>query len=350
MKPVSRRSFLATSGSIMTAAACSPLGRVLGAEAAGTNPKPPTARDTLGLRRQDKKIPVIFDSDIGDDIDDTWALALMLKSPEFDVRLVAADYTNTVYRAKIFAKMLEVAGRTDIPIAIGPQKDEKPGRQSAWVGNYDLAKYPGKVHEDGISAIIDTIRAAEEPITLVAVGPAPNIAEVVRRAPDVARKARFVGMHGSVRRGYGGSPDISAEWNVKADPKALQQVFAADWDITVTPLDTCGLVHLTGEKFQQVYRSEDPLVKALMANYQAWREAQEKKKLDPPDRSSTLFDTVAVYLGMSQRLVDMETINLRVTDDGFTRIDPAGRPVHCAMNWKSLPAFEDLLVRRLTAG
>jgi inosine-uridine nucleoside N-ribohydrolase len=235
-------------------------------------------------------------------------------------------------------------------VGIGVQKDDKPGRQSAWVGDYNLSKYPGKVHEDGVAAIIDTIRAADEPMTLVAIGPVPNIAEVVRRAPDVARKARFVGMHGSVRRGYGGSPEISAEWNVKADPQALQQVFAADWDITVTPLDTCGLVHLTGEKFQRVYRSDDPLVKALMANYQAWREAQEKKKLDPPDRSSTLFDTVAVWLGLSQRLLKMETIKLRVTDDGFTRIDDAGRPVHCAMEWNTLPDFEDELVRRLTAG
>ena len=47
------------------------------------------------------KIPVIFDTDIGDDIDDTWALVMLLKSPNLDVRLITTDYGNTVYRAKI---------------------------------------------------------------------------------------------------------------------------------------------------------------------------------------------------------------------------------------------------------
>ena len=49
-------------------------------------------------------------------------------------------------------------------------------------------------------------------------------------------------MDGSVRIGYGGAPKPDAEWNVKAAPKAAQQVLSAPWDITITPLDTCGLV------------------------------------------------------------------------------------------------------------
>jgi len=35
-----------------------------------------------------KKIPVILDTDIGIDIDDTWALGLLLKCPELDVKLI----------------------------------------------------------------------------------------------------------------------------------------------------------------------------------------------------------------------------------------------------------------------
>ena len=66
-----------------------------------------------------RPVPVILDTDIGDDIDDTWALALALKSPELDMKLVVTDYGNTEHRAKIVARVLEVAGRTDIPIGIG---------------------------------------------------------------------------------------------------------------------------------------------------------------------------------------------------------------------------------------
>ena len=66
-----------------------------------------------------KKIPVIFDTDIGGDIDDTWALGFLLKSPELDVKLVVGDMGHNLYRASLLAKFLEQANRTDIPIGIG---------------------------------------------------------------------------------------------------------------------------------------------------------------------------------------------------------------------------------------
>jgi inosine-uridine nucleoside N-ribohydrolase len=66
-----------------------------------------------------RKIPVILDTDIGGDIDDTWALAMMLRCPELDIKLVVSDTGNTTYRAKIIAKILHIAGRTDIAVGIG---------------------------------------------------------------------------------------------------------------------------------------------------------------------------------------------------------------------------------------
>src|SRR3974377_591872 len=59
-----------------------------------------------------KKTPVLLDTDIGDDIDDTWALALLLKSPELDLKLVVTDFGNTVYRAKIAAPPPEIPRQT----------------------------------------------------------------------------------------------------------------------------------------------------------------------------------------------------------------------------------------------
>ena len=67
-----------------------------------------------------RKIPVILDTDIGDDIDDTWALAMLLNSPELDLKLVVTEEGNTPSRAKIAARLLEIAGRTDVPVGIIP--------------------------------------------------------------------------------------------------------------------------------------------------------------------------------------------------------------------------------------
>jgi len=293
------------------------------------------------------KIPVIFDSDIGDDIDDTWALGFLLRSPELDVKLVIGDEGKILYRANLFAKFLQRADRTDIPIGLGVPFEQKDAsrRQFEWIKDYDLKSYPGKIYEDGVQAIIDTIMKSPQPVIVIAVGPLPNIAEALKREPRITENARFVGMHGSVRLGYGGSKKIAAEYNVLRDVKSCQKSLSAPWDVTITPLDTCGLVRLTGEKYKKVFDSQDPIASAIIENYRAW---SKKQKIDYYDnRSSILFDTVAVYLAFSQDLVKMETLPIRVTDDGFTKIDPSGKMLHVATEWKDMPAFEDLLIQRL---
>jgi inosine-uridine nucleoside N-ribohydrolase len=294
-----------------------------------------------------RKIPCILDTDIGDDIDDTWALSLCLKSPELDLKLVVGDQGKSLYRARLIAKLLETAGRTDVQVGVGLDGPKGDGRQSAWVEGYRLESYPGKVHKDGVQAIIDTIMKSPAQVTLIAVGPMPNVAAALEREPRIARRARFVGMHGSVRLGYGGSKKVSPEYNVRADVPACQKVFTAPWDMTITPLDTCGLVHLTGAKYKAVRDSKDPVAAALIANYRIWA-ANQKRAEQANEQSSTLFDTVAVYLAFADDLCKMEKLPIRVTDKGFTVIDPEARSMRVATAWKDMGAFEDLLVKRLT--
>jgi inosine-uridine nucleoside N-ribohydrolase len=292
-----------------------------------------------------KKTPVILDTDIGDDIDDTWALVLLLKSPELDLKLVTTDHGNTLYRAKIVARMLELAGRTDVPIGIGVRLGDSEGGQAPWVKDYDLAKYPGKVHEDGVQALVDAIMGSKERVTLICIGPVPNIKAALEKEPKIAERARFVGMHGSVRRGYDGKATPDAEYNVKANVAACQKALSAPWDITITPLDTCGLVRLEGEEYAAVRECRDPTVRALMENYRVWCGKNPERA---EGASSVLFDTVAVYLAFSTDLCVMEKLGIRVDDRGFTVEDAGAKKMLCALNWKSLTDYERFLVRRLT--
>lgn len=307
------------------------------------------ALHALSAEAASKKIPVILDTDIGDDIDDTWALGLLLKSPELDLKLVTTDLGDTVYRAKIVAKLLEAAGRTDVAVGVGIRQGSGGGRQDAWVAGYDLARYPGKVHQDGVQALIDTIMQSPEPITLICIGPMPNIKAALAKQPEIARRAKFVGMHGSVRVGYGGNKSkTDAEYNVVRDAPACQKAFTAPWPMLITPLDTCGLVHLRGAKYKAVAESNDPVAKAVIENYRAWWRVGNQGKPEKIDASSTLFDTVAVYLAFSTDLVKVERLPIRVTDKGFTEIHEGSKSIDCAVEWKDLAAFEDLLVARLT--
>lgn len=296
------------------------------------------------------RIPVILDSDIGDDIDDTWALLMLLRSPQIDLKMVVSDYGNALYRCRLYARLLETFGRSDVPIGIGLNPQDNPGRQSDWVGDYSLDDYPGSVRADGVDAMIEYILASPEPVTLLCVGPVPNIAQALRRAPEIAENARFVGMHGSIRVGYNGAPEPSIEWNVKVDPASLQAVFAAPWDITLAPLDTCGTIVLDGDNYGQLYASPDPALRALMENYKVFLPGAPyvDPSTDPSKISTTLFDTLAVYLTHTEDLVQMEDLLLSVTDDGKTIIDPEhGRPVRCATGWRDQVAFEQYLTKTL---
>jgi inosine-uridine nucleoside N-ribohydrolase len=301
-----------------------------------------------------RRIPAILDTDIGSDIDDTWALAMMLNSLELDVKLVVSATGDTVERAKLIAKMLEAAGRTDIPVGIGvKQCDDPNGPQAPWVEGYDLQKYPGVVHKDGVGAEINAIMESPEPVTLIGIGPAPNLGAMLDREPRVARKARFVGMYGDLRGGHRDNPKTVAEYNVKTDVRASQKIFTAPWDMTVTPLDTCGKVRLGGAKYARVRDCKNPLARATIENFRVWVRTvrwQDKwgAKPDPDVISSTLFDTVAVYLAFADDLLVMEDLGVRVTDDGFTVIDDRAKTVHCATRWRNMAAYEDLLVERLS--
>jgi inosine-uridine nucleoside N-ribohydrolase len=294
-----------------------------------------------------KRIPVILATDIGDDIDDTWALGFLLKCPELDLKLVATDYGKPQYRAKLLAKFLQDTGHAQVAVGVGPEAEPRgEGGQAAWVKNYDLSSYPGIVHANGVQAIVDTIMHSKDPITLICIGPMPNVAAALAQEPRIAKKARFVGMDGSVRIGYGGASKPAPEWNVKAAPKAAQQVLSAHWEISITPLDTCGLVTLDGERYARLLKSNDPVVRAIIENYRLWSKSGNDAAA-AEHHSSTLFDTVAVYLAFAHDLCRMEQLGIRVSDDGSTLIDEHAKRMQVATSWNTLDGYRDFLVNRL---
>lgn len=291
-------------------------------------------------------IPVILDTDIGGDIDDTWALAFLLASPEVDLQLVVTDSHNTVGKAKIVAKFLERVGRTDIPVGIGQKIDEEIGPQAPWVDDYDLAHYPGRVYEDGVGALIEHLMKAPEKVTLLAIGPVPNLQLALEREPRIAEKARLVAMAGSVFKQYSGQPGRCAEYNVKEDVPAAQKVFSAAWDITLAPLDTAGVVCLTGEPYRRVRDANNPLTVALLENYRLWSSDPQQ----PHQASSTLFDTVAAYLTFRTEWLKIQDLPLLITDQGETILADAGKEIHTAVEWTDLDAFCSFLADRLCQG
>lgn len=291
----------------------------------------------------EKAIPVILDTDIGIDIDDTWALGYLLCCPELDLKLVTTATGDPEYRARIAAKFLVGMGR-ETPVGIGLASDYEAQPQLGWVADYDLAGYGGQVHRDGVAALIDFVNQSPEPMTIICIGPLTNIAEAVKRCPDIASKARIISMAGSINKGLQGQPGKIAEYNVVQDIPAAQKVFAAGWPIRITPLDTCGLVTLNGARYQAVRQADTAVSRLIMENYALWDRFYENGKIE--QASSVLFDTVAVHMAYSDDYLTMETLRLEIDDEGYMRETAAGKDVTCAVDWRDRDAFADLLVAR----
>ncbi len=301
-----------------------------------------------------RRIPVILDTDIGDDIDDTWALALLLRSPELEVKLVTTATGDTTYRARLTARLLEVAGRTDVPVGIGPAGPVRtPPRQTAWIEGYSLERYPGKVHADGVQAMIDVIMGSPDPVTLISICPLTNIAAALRREPRIAARTHFVGMQGSIREHMKSNLTVMmgegacAEWNVVSDISASQAVFSAPWlEATLSPVDTCARIVVDGERYQRLLAGTDPLLRALLENYRLWSVTHGDHG-HPDAQSSVLFDCEAVHLAHTTRWLRMRRMGVRVDDAGYTREDAAARPFNVALAWDDYGAFADDLTTRL---
>ncbi len=297
-----------------------------------------------------KKETVILDTDIGCDIDDTWALGMLLNSPELDLKLLLTCAGNTVYRARLAAKFLSLTGHDDIAIGIGPQcrSGELIESLAEWLGDYHLEGYRGAVYHDGLERAIEIIES-EDRVTIIGIGPMTNLAEICRRRPDLISKCRLVAMVGSIQKAYQNVIGVVAEYNVRSNIEAAQMVFEAPWrEFVITPLDHCGHIILDGDDYAEIAESAELVPRYIIENYHAWLRFHGDFNDKYRSRSSVLFDTAAVYLAYTVDNTETALLPLIVNDEGYVLISDRGMPVKTALRWRDFAAYRKHLVERLT--
>jgi purine nucleosidase len=264
---------------------------------------------------------VIFDTDIGDDIDDVFALGLALQSPELKLLGVTAAWGDTALRARMLDRFLAETHHADIPVFQGPERHkggEAAFSQAAWAGRARV-----KDHGDAIEFLLKSAREHPNQITLISVAPLTNLGAAIERNPEDFRKfKRIVIMGGSVRRGYddlGLKPyrQPSAEYNIKMDIPAAQKVFASGVPLYVMPLDSTQL-KFDEVKRQALFTRSTPLTDALTLLYHQW--SRETKQVTP-----TMFDAVAVAYAIQPDICPVTPLSLTVDASGFTR-EANGKP------------------------
>src|SRR5947207_7298082 len=145
---------------------------------------------------------IIIDTDIGDDVDDAFAIALALRSPELQILGITTTFGDTETRAKLLDRLLGETGYPNIPVAAGAASSTNntfTQRRYAESGKFARAS-----HARAVDFILDQIRRNPGQITLVAIGPLVNVGALIDKDPETVRKLRRVVMMGaSIARRYG---------------------------------------------------------------------------------------------------------------------------------------------------
>lgn len=265
-----------------------------------------------------EKQKIIFDCDLGGDIDDAFALALVLLSPEFDVLGIVLDHGNTPKRAELACKMLYEAGIKDIPIIVGRKTNDEYAPQFHWSEGFNKLK---PIKESAADFIIENLRNYPNEVILFTVGPVPNMQDILKKDPDALKLSKkVVSMFGSFYMGYDTGPVPSAEWNVKADVEASKIFAGCGADITYAGLDITTFVKLNEEMRQRIFLYDSPVTNALKSLYALWR-FQWYSHNDP-----TLFDVVAVGMVLWPELYTTRKAFVKVIDGGYTVIDESKAP------------------------
>lgn len=286
---------------------------------------------------QNKRIPVILDTDVGDDIDDAFAVALALKSPELDIVGITTAFEDAHTRALLLCRWFETMNLDKPPIISGRGRRDKPvsKEQMGYGLKEGIKKKPADVL--AVEFMLSQFKARPGEITLLTVGPLTNVADLLNKHPECKKWIpRIVMMGGSVHIGYDAKKQPAAEWNIKADIPAAKVVFDSGIPLVVAPLDATGHLVLTKEMRQKIFDIGQPLHSGLKDLYALW------KRPDP-----ILFDPVAVRLAFDESLCKMESMRLTVDDKGFTRIAQGPANARVAVDIDR-DAFMKWFVERLT--
>jgi purine nucleosidase len=183
------------------------------------------------------KYRIVLDTDIGDDIDDALALALVLNSPEIDLLGITTVFGDTQKRAQLAKHLLHVFRREDIPIAIGigqPLQQRHPPSgvaQAEILGDYPPQRETFSALSGPELLIQKALEPNEQHLTLVCIGPLTNVAMAILIEPRITMSIRKIIM-------MGGSSGIPLpEWNVRSDVKAAQIVFQSGIPVTMIGLN-----------------------------------------------------------------------------------------------------------------
>ena len=290
------------------------------------------------------KTNLIIDTDIGEDIDDTWALVFLLSSQFVDVKLISVSTGDVNYKATLVAKILTLLNMTHIPIYIGKSSSVEEYSQKSWLHDFDLKTYEGliyKNYEDSYHKVIDEFQN----ITVLELAPMSTLASIKNLLEN--QRVKVIAMAGSIYHGYFKSKEPSIECNIVRDIEAAKTIFDSKINLTLVPLDVCHDFVVSGDSYQSILTSQNIRSRIVIENYQIWSKKYQgnANAFNPKKSSSILYDLLASFVLLFPQYFDYLHLPISVTDDGYTTIS-GNRMVNVAIKRHKTDAMFLALVER----
>jgi len=270
--------------------------------------------DLLG---ESRPLRVIFDTDMGTDVDDCLALAFLLGSLEVRLEAVTCVYGDVALRGRMTRQLLRLAGREDVPVSLGSAATLTGSREIFWAGHEgegllgsdDEGVGVVPEGEHAVDLLVRSVMAEPGAIHLLAVGPLTNVALALRREPRLASHLAGLTIMGGSIRGPWDGPLRPAEHNVLCDPEAASVVFTSGAPMRLVPLDVTTTVAIRADGVARLRAAGTPFHDAVadqVARYPRFAETG----------ATFLHDPLAVALALRPDLAGWRDLHLGVETAG----------------------------------
>jgi purine nucleosidase len=255
-------------------------------------------------------LPIVLDTDIGTDIDDAYALLLAAISPEAALMGVSTVNNDTVLRARIARKLLNLLGRNDVAVVAGRSDSLSSPNPPGWMGPEgmgielgDVAPDPIPIEEFYAQAIG---RCPDGSLSIVTIGPLTNIAWLLDQIPSEMRRAGRIVSMASTWNGWG-DEHARREHNVACDPEAFERILQSGLPLTIVGLNVTTRTSMSEAQLDEIETIRGPLAKALSGMHRVWFDRIGKA-------ASPMHDALAVAAAFDPEILETASCSARTID------------------------------------
>ena len=311
---------------------------------------------------------IVLDTDMGSDVDDALCLALALASPELEVIGITNVGRESLLRARVTRRLLELAGRAEIPVYAGCRVPLLAGNGFNWFGHegegiLEPGSDPPLESAHAVDALLELSRQRPG-LEIVAVGPLTNLAVALAKDPDfAARVGRLTVMGGHLRevsyRGRIFPPGV--DYNLCSDPHASLLVLRAGIPTRLVTADVTLRTWLVEADVARIEAEGTPFHDALARALRIWTPVQRRlfdvTGAPPADNAAFLHDPLTLACVFDESFCGFEELEIEpAIEQGVFRTleraaaTEASLPMRCAVEVDAARIRSELVARVLSLG